>query len=178
MYIKVPRSLLRICLSCLHFQFRVLFSLFICFNCKMSQNYIDLRFFLDIKVLTQQTKGAGVVAAYCSWVKLWVPTIYTVDWDRWIFQPLSSTFGWFIIYTKLYENTSEWLGVFFKSESILPDIFWLVDRGFKGVDLVLIRLAFYEIKENTHLLKGSLYKILNNLVLGFLTHLEWDVAQW
>ena len=45
----------------------------------MSQNYIDLRFFLDIKVLTQQTKGAGVLAAYRSWGKLWVPTIYTVD---------------------------------------------------------------------------------------------------
>ena len=33
---------------------------------KINQNYSDLRCLLDILVLTQQTKGVGTLAAYCS----------------------------------------------------------------------------------------------------------------
>ena len=45
------------------------FSLFwnkILFYLKINQNYPYLRFLLDVKVLTQQAKGAGALVTYCS----------------------------------------------------------------------------------------------------------------
>ena len=56
-------------LNCLHhFQFLVspFFWNKILFYLKINQNYPDLRFLLDVKVLTQQAKGAGALVTYCS----------------------------------------------------------------------------------------------------------------
>ena len=36
------------------------------FICKICSNYANLRCLLDIKVLTQQVKGAGTLSAHCS----------------------------------------------------------------------------------------------------------------
>ena len=61
------RPSLKTFLSCLHFHFSVLFfGLKVLLICKISPNYTDLKCLLDIKVLTQQAKGAGTLAIYCS----------------------------------------------------------------------------------------------------------------
>ena len=41
-----------------------------CCICNISQNYTDLRCLLDIKVLTQQAKRAGAIAAYTHTYKI------------------------------------------------------------------------------------------------------------
>ena len=45
--------------------FSVVFEVKLCFIYKISQNYTDLRYLLDIKVLTQQAKGGRTLVAYC-----------------------------------------------------------------------------------------------------------------
>ena len=51
--------------------FSVVFEVKLYFIYKISQNYSDLRYLLDIKVLTQQAKGAGTLVAYCCGGKFW-----------------------------------------------------------------------------------------------------------
>ena len=60
----IHRPFPRMFLSSLHFQFSVLSSE-LNFICKQSKNYTHLRCLQDIKMLTQQGKGAGT---YCSGV--------------------------------------------------------------------------------------------------------------